>query len=115
VLVPRLASRIEEPDDAPGLRIDPREIRPFVQVAVIAGEGEVIGVVGAAVLPGDDVLDVKRDERDVLLQQPTVFAAPPSPRSNEIADGSRRHAPEARTSAPRALVCRIVRKSRAAT
>jgi hypothetical protein len=81
----------------------------------MAGKGEVIRVVGAAVLPGDDVLDVERDQRDVFLQQPTVFAAPPSSRSNEVADGPRRHAPEARKSVPRALACRIVRKSRAAT
>jgi hypothetical protein len=41
MLVPRLASRIEEGDDRGRHGIDPREVRTFVQIAVVARQSQV--------------------------------------------------------------------------
>lgn len=115
MVLPCLASRIEERDNVSSLGVDPRQVWPLVQVAVMAGQREVIRIISAAMLSSNDVLYVKRRDEKILLQRSAVFAAPPSSRPNKIADGPARHAPAARASAPRALACRTERKSMAAT
>jgi len=39
---------------------------PLQQVAIGAGEGQVFRIIGTAVLPGDDVLDMKSKLRKFL-------------------------------------------------
>ena len=40
----------------PGLRA--RKVRALAEIAAVAGKGEIVMIVGPAVLSGDDVLDV---------------------------------------------------------
>src|SRR5207248_4544071 len=65
-----------------GHPVDARKVRSLVPVTVQAREGQVAGCVGAAVLFGDDVLDLERDLH-VLRRQPAVLATEPGP----LADG----------------------------
>ncbi len=52
---------MKEPRDLPGLGINSSEVRALVEIALRAGEREIVGIVSAAVLPGDDVFDVKTE------------------------------------------------------
>ena len=61
MIFPSVASRMKEPRDLPGLGINSSEVRALVEIALRAGEREIVGIVGAAVLPGDDVFDVKTE------------------------------------------------------
>jgi hypothetical protein len=47
-------------DDMARIRVDAREIRAFIGVASIARPSEIVGIVDATVLPGDDMLDMER-------------------------------------------------------
>ena len=49
-----------------GVGIDASEIRPFVKVTFRAGEREIFGVVRAAMLPRNDMLNVKAKAGEVL-------------------------------------------------
>jgi len=57
-----------------GLRIDPGQIRSFVQIAAVAGEAEIIVSIRSAMLSRGDVLDMKA-EVESALRQATILAA----------------------------------------
>lgn len=82
-----LGARVVRGNQVAGLGIDAREVRSLMQAAVIAGEGEVRGVVATAVLPGNDVLDVESDERRGRLRHAAVFASVTGPPTDQSADG----------------------------
>src|ERR1035441_3858000 len=65
---------MEEPRHSLGLRVNARQVRSFVQVAVDARQSQVVEVVRAAVNLWDDVLDVKRRQRRVLLMHEAILA-----------------------------------------
>jgi hypothetical protein len=75
VLIPSVSARVKERDDPAGHGVDPREVRPFMRVAKVAGQGQVLEVIAATVLAGDDVLDVKSQPRSAPFGGPAVFAA----------------------------------------
>ena len=54
--------------------IDTCQIRTFVEITINARQRKVVYVIGAAVLLGDDVLDMQGGKRGVILMQLTVFA-----------------------------------------
>jgi hypothetical protein len=56
---PGMLTWVEERDDLPGSRVNAREISTFVRVASVAGQGEVCGIIMAAVLTGNNVLNLK--------------------------------------------------------
>jgi hypothetical protein len=58
---PRVPPRMEERHEFSARGVDAREVRPFMSVASIAGQGQVARVVGPTVLFGDDVFDVMRE------------------------------------------------------
>ena len=60
MLVPLLPSWMKQRDDLSGGRVDPRQIRPFVAVAVAARKSQVFQYGRATVLLSDDVVEVKR-------------------------------------------------------
>src|SRR5262249_18228685 len=77
---PPVAPRVVERYEVAGHRVDPGQVRRLVQVTAVAGEDEVFGVVGAAVLLGDDVLDVVRQDAMPLTEKAaftTVVRATP--------------------------------------
>jgi hypothetical protein len=67
VIFPPLYPRVEEWYHLSCIRVDPRQVGPFVEVAVLAGQGQIGEIVGATVLPGNDVLDLEAKERVSLL------------------------------------------------
>src|SRR6266481_5062979 len=83
--VPALPARIEQHDDAPGDEIAAAQVARFRQIAFMARPGQVPRIIAAVVLPGNDVLDVERIERQIALVQPAILAAPPGTRAGTSA------------------------------
>ena len=79
---PFLSSRIEEPDAPAGLRINASQIRALVSVAREARESQVAEYGSAAVLLGDDVIDLEGKFVE-SLRHSAVFAARTRTASNE--------------------------------
>ena len=65
---------MEEAADFAAVGVNAGEVRPFVQIAVRAGEGEVFFGGDAAVLSRDDVLEMEW-QHAAFLRKPAVFAA----------------------------------------
>jgi hypothetical protein len=74
VLVPAIGTGVEKACQLAGCRIHTREIRPFVTITEMTGEGEVRLVVIPVMLLRHDVLDVKCDDI-MLLMDTTILAA----------------------------------------
>jgi hypothetical protein len=74
VRVPVIGAGVEEACQLTGFGVYAREVRPFVTIAEMTGEGEIKVVVAPMMLPRHDVLDVKRDEI-VTLMDATIFTA----------------------------------------
>ena len=62
--------------------IDSAQVRPFLKVATMACEREIIDVVGATVLSSNFMLDVMY-EFAVVLMKPTILAALLGPFSDQ--------------------------------
>ena len=73
----------------------------------MAGEREVFGIVAAAVLAGDDVLDLENLEGVVRLAQAAILAAIARPLPHEMPRAFVDHAPVARLKWRRALAWRM--------
>lgn len=67
--------------------IDARKIRPFQQIAKLAREREVFQVVPAAMLCRNDVLDMERAVRLVLLFESAIFATVAGARPDLLPQG----------------------------
>ena len=74
VFAPRVAPRVEEGHDGAAHGIHTGDVRPLGGVTEEAGEREVRGIAPAAVLPGDDVVDLKR-QRGVRPGEVTILAS----------------------------------------
>ncbi len=73
MLAPFLQARMKQRDE---LAVDVRgQIWSLEKIAPMARETEIGFVVRAVMLPGDDVIDVERDEGQVVLVTATVFTA----------------------------------------
>lgn len=59
---------MKQADQGTGLRVDSRKIRALAQVATMAGKREIVLRLTAAVLLGDNVLDMKREAAMLLFQ-----------------------------------------------
>ena len=75
MLIPPLASRVKQLPYFIGLRIDPCQVSPFVQIAVDASQSKVVEVIAPAVNFWNDVLNVKGGQRRVILMQMTILAS----------------------------------------
>src|SRR5258708_5489125 len=91
VLVPHLAPGVEEEHDDTCVGIDPREVRPFVEVVMEAGQSEVVVAGPAAVLARHDVVDVEGYERDhnaaACMVEPPSTTATARPRAHAVGSG----------------------------
>ena len=83
---PLLPPRVEQRHDHSRFRFPACQIGAFGEITVLAAQGEVGGVIVPAVLLGNDVLDVEREEVIVLMHQ-TVFAPVVCPRPDQPARG----------------------------
>src|SRR6267143_2851481 len=75
VALPALAARIEEHDDTSGLGVTATQVAGFREVAVVARPCEHVGIVSAPMFLGENVLDVERKERKIVLMQSAILAA----------------------------------------
>lgn len=57
------------------LRINPGQVRSFMQIAIGAGKSKVVEVIGSAVNPWHDVLDVECGQGRIILMQATILAS----------------------------------------
>lgn len=86
-----------------------RDIAALVKIAPMAGKTTIGFVAYPTVLAGDDVFDVERDERQLVLVQTAVFAPIIRPLANETAkrgvDGHDGQRGESDAMTARALAC----------
>lgn len=71
--MPSIASRMKKTLDAACQRIDSAKVRPFVKVAAMACEREIVDLVCATMLSSNDMLDVMY-QFAVILVEPTILA-----------------------------------------
>jgi hypothetical protein len=53
-----------------------------VKVAIDTGKGKIVDVIATAVNPGNDVFDMERGQRRIILMEMTIFASVPSALAN---------------------------------
>jgi hypothetical protein len=80
-----LAPRVEEPDYIPCERVAAAQIRSLVEIASVATPAAIFDVVGAAVLPGDHVFDVKSGGGNREVGKAAVFTTPAGPFADKLA------------------------------
>lgn len=74
MLIPPLKTGMEQQDNRSTFRIDGRQVRPLVQIAMMASQRQVRLDAVVAVLTSGDVLDVKVENRLRILANMTIFA-----------------------------------------
>ena len=75
VIRPVLASGVEEHCHVACGRVDPRQVARFGEIAIVTRPGQVFFTVPASVFRRNDVLDVERIDRKIILVQAAVFAS----------------------------------------
>ena len=75
MLVPILSARMKQLCNLVCLRIDTRQVRSLVQIAIDTGKSKVVEIVGPAMNLRNDVFDVKCGERRIILMQVTILAS----------------------------------------
>jgi hypothetical protein len=86
VLAPGVPPRVEEASELPGLRVYPGQVWSLVEVAPKASVSEVGKRVVAAVLFGDDMLDLEGRD-DVSFRKATVLTTAACPAGNLLSGG----------------------------
>ena len=74
VVAPRMAAGMKQLRNAVSRRVNGRQVRSLVGIAPIAGQTQVVGIIIAAVLLGDNVFNVERVKRNKCLGDVTVLA-----------------------------------------
>lgn len=74
---PFVPPRVKEPGKFLGDWVNAGQVRPLVQVVLVAGKGQIAWGIRTAVLTSDNVFDLEWEERIILLMEPAVFAASP--------------------------------------
>ena len=115
MVLPDLGSWMEQRGNLVSLIVKTGEVRAFVKTASVAGECKVVGIVAAALLASNDVVDMKRPKRRVTLSQSAVFAATSSALPYQSADGTLHQAAVLSLRICLALACRIETRSMAST
>jgi hypothetical protein len=88
---PDLPPRVEEADDFS--MEQSRQVRALGSIAFPAGETKVVRTIAAAVLPGNDVLDVKGVVIEVVLVNLAVLATVPGAPPHQCLDAGSDHQP----------------------
>ncbi len=70
VLLPPILPGMKQTRQFARFRVVASQVRALVQVAPVAGEGQILGRVPAAVLPGNNMFCVEGHEGLVILAQP---------------------------------------------
>ncbi len=111
VAIPALASRIVEPNNPSRKRISTAQVRPFSEIASVATPAAVLGSIDAAMLLGEDMLDVETDRRSDSIWDLAVLAPAAGPFADELTKGPRHYLSRGRFNRARALACSMAMKS----
>src|SRR5436309_2481775 len=84
---PALAARVEKHQDTTRDQVSTAQVAGFGQIAFQARPGQVARIIVTVMLLGDNVLDVRTQERIIGFMQSTVFTAFAGPQAHERADG----------------------------
>lgn len=68
MFIPLLGPGMKKRGELTCFRIKTRQIRTFVKVAMMAGQGQVGEIIPATMLAGNDVLDVERNQWGSILR-----------------------------------------------
>jgi hypothetical protein len=79
---PLVAPRVKKNLHATRQGIDSTKIRSLVEVTAMACQGEVVDIIGTAMLPGNHVLDVML-ELAIVLVKPAILTSLASPLTDE--------------------------------
>src|ERR1039457_6313943 len=80
MFIPIIQARMKQARQLFGLWVQAGKVCALVQIAVMTGEREIIRRIFAAVLPRNDVFDVKAQQLEILTQSAilaTIFRALP--------------------------------------
>jgi len=83
VFDPAVAARVEEADDLSSIAVDPCDIGSFSFVAAQASDGQILANRLAAMLLGDDVIELER-EKMICLRQLTILTEAVRPVSHRL-------------------------------
>ena len=75
VIIPVMTARMKQLRHHLRFRIDARQIRTFMKIAINTRERQVVEIVSATMFLGDNMLDVEFSEWGIILMQLAVFAA----------------------------------------
>ena len=78
--------RMEKASDLARVGVNSGKIGALVAIAFRTGESQIFQIIGAAMLTGDDVVDVK-SQGGMSLRHPAVFTAFASPLAHELPGG----------------------------
>src|SRR5207249_2158584 len=73
MICPDVLPRIEQCNHDAAVGIDTCEVRSFIRVAPIAGKRESGRIVSTAVLPRDNMFDMKRNDRRCFLRNAAIL------------------------------------------
>ena len=65
---PDFLPRLKKRGDAPCLGVNSGEVRAFLKITTMAGESQIGKLVGAAMLLGDDMFDMKGEWTEVVAE-----------------------------------------------
>lgn len=77
VVFPTMPSRMKQFCDPISFRINARQMRAFVEIAIDTGESPIFQFVRASMYPRNNVLDVQHGQRRVVLAQQTILTTMP--------------------------------------
>src|SRR5262249_5131515 len=110
VTTPALTARIEQHHDATGDHVAAAQIARFAGVAFKTRPSQVVGIVDAVVLLGDDVFDMETEERLIRFVQTAILTALLGPQADERANRSFHAGCPLRAKRMRALALRTAMK-----
>ncbi len=87
MILPQLASRMEQFGQLSRFRIKTSYIASFMQIAVDAGQSKVAEVVTSAMFPRKDMLDMQGSQGRLILVQTTILATEICPLANLVSRG----------------------------
>ena len=83
---PEIAPRMKQSHDLACPRVDPGQVRAFVQIAAVTRQSEIVWVIGAAMLFRHDVLNMV-SQIAIFLLQAAIFTAIGSPLPDKLPCG----------------------------
>jgi hypothetical protein len=113
--IPALPTRVEEDDDPFSDGISATQVAGFRKIALMTGPGEISRGVSAPVLRGDNMLDMKGEQKEVGFMKLTVLTALPGTKPDVRTSGGIHAGRPRRASMSWAFARRIAMTSPATT